>query len=461
MKFVPHSYQRYAIDRIVSEPRVGLFLDMGLGKTVISLTAVNELKYQRWAVAKTLVVAPKKVAEATWSREAEKWDHLKHLRIIPVLGTAAHRIRALNTPGDVWIVNRENVPWLVEYYRNAWPFDLVILDESSSFKNPQSKRFKALKMVLPRINRLVELTGTPRPHGLEDLWAQVYLLDGGERLGKTVSSFRDAFFTQDYAHPGQMYRTYSPQDGAEARVSAAIADICVSMKAEDYLELPEYIEDIVPVALDGKAQKAYDKLEKELLLEVDDQTVTAGTAAVLNGKLLQLCSGAVYDSEGRVLELHRCKIEAFLEVIEQLHGEHALVFYWFQHERDRLMEALKDTGLRVRVYKGPEDETAWNAGQVDVLLAHPASCAYGLNLQAGGHHEIWFGYPNWALELYQQANARLYRQGQKYPVIAHLLIVQGGMDEGVVSSLRDKGDSQESLMQALKARIEKARKKEV
>lgn len=460
MKFVPHSYQRYAIDRIVSDPRVGLFLDCGLGKTVISLTAVNELKYQRWAVAKTLVVAPKKVAEATWSREAEKWDHLKHLRIIPVLGTAAHRIRALNTPGDVWIVNRENVPWLVEYYRNAWPFDLVILDESSSFKNPQSKRFKALKMVLPRINRLVELTGTPAPNGLEDLWAQIYLLDGGERLGKTLTSYREAFFTQDYAQPGQMYRTYSPQDGAEARVKAAIADICVSMKAEDYLELPEYIEDIVPVALDGKAQKAYDKLEEELLLEVDDQTVTAGTAAVLNGKLLQLCSGAVYDSEGRVLELHRCKIEAFLEVIEQLNGEHALVFYWFQHERDRLVEALKDTGLRVRVYKGPGDETDWNAGKIDILLAHPASCAYGLNLQAGGHHEIWFGYPNWALELYQQANARLYRQGQKYPVIAHLLIVQGGMDEDVVSSLRDKGDSQESLMQALKARIEKARKKE-
>jgi len=255
-----------------------------------------------------------------------------------------------------------------------------------------------------------------------------------------------------------MYRTYSPQQGADARIREAISDICVSMKAEDYLELPEYIEDVVPVVLDEKAKKAYDKLEKEMLLEVDEQTVTAGTAAVLNGKLLQLCSGAVYDNRRQAMEIHNCKIEAFLEVIEQLHGEHALVFYWFQHERDRLVTALAKTGLRVRVYGGPDDEMAWNAGQVDVLLAHPASCAYGLNLQQGGHHEVWFGYPNWALELYQQANARLYRQGQRYPVISHLLVVQGGMDEDVVASLHSKGDTQEALMQALKARIEKARK---
>lgn len=458
MKFIPHSYQRYAIERIISDPFLGLFLDMGLGKTVITLSAVNDLRFNRWAVARCLVVAPKKVAEATWSREAEKWDHLKHLRIIPVLGSSRKRIQALNTPGDVWVINRENVPWLVDYYRNAWPFDMVVLDESSSFKNHQSKRFKALKLVRDRITRLVELTGTPAPNGLEDLWAQIYLLDGGTRLGKTISSYRDAFFTQDYSHPGQMYRTYSPQQGADVRIREAISDICVSMNAEDYLELPEYIENVVPVVLDEKAKKAYDKLEKEMLLEVDEQTVTAGTAAVLNGKLLQLCSGAVYDNSRQAMEIHSCKIEAFLEVIEQLHGEHALVFYWFQHERDRLVGALAKSGLRVRVYGGPDDETAWNAGQVDVLLAHPASCAYGLNLQQGGHHEIWFGYPNWALELYQQANARLYRQGQKYPVISHLLVVQGGMDEDVVASLHSKGDTQEALMQALKVRIEKARK---
>lgn len=403
------------------------------------------------------MVAPKKVAEATWSKEAQKWDHLQHLRIIPVLGTAAKRIRALNTPGDIWVINRENVPWLAEYYRNEWPFDMVVLDESSSFKNHNSKRFKALKMVRGLIKRLVELTGTPAPNGLEDLWAQIYLLDSGARLGKTISSYRDAFFTQDYSHPGQMYRTYSLQAGAETRIRAAIADICVSMKAEDYLTLPEFIEDVVPVVLDEKARKAYNKLEREMLLQVEEQTVTAGTAAVLNGKLLQLCSGAVYDSAGAVMEIHGCKIEAFMEVIEQLHGEHALVFYWFQHERDRLLSALGKTGKTVRVYRGPEDEVAWNAGEVDVLLAHPASCAYGLNLQQGGHHEIWFGYPNWALELYQQANARLYRQGQKQPVISHLLVVQDGMDEDVVSALHSKGDTQDALMNALKARIDKAR----
>lgn len=455
MKFEPHSYQRYAIERIVTGPSVGLFLDMGLGKTVITLTAVNDLRYNRWAVSRCLVVAPKKVAEATWTNEAAKWDHLKHLRIVPVLGSVQKRIRALHTPGDLWVVNRENFPWLVDYCRNGWPFDMVVIDESTSFKNHQSKRFKAFRLIRDRVARVVILTGTPAPNGLEDLWAQIYMLDQGARLGKTITSYREAFFTQDRAHPGQQYRTYSPQSGADIRIRAAIADICVSMKAEDYLELPDYIEDIVPVALDDKARKAYDKLEREMLLEVDDQTITAGSAAVLNGKLLQLCSGAVYDESGQAVQVHDCKVEAFLEVVEQLHGAHVLVFYWFQHERDRLLSALEPSGLRVRVYQGAGDEQAWNGGAVDILLAHPASCGYGLNLQAGGHHAIWFGYPNWALELYQQANKRLHRQGQRHPVIAHHLVVQGGMDEDVIASLHAKGDTQEALMQALKARITK------
>ena len=457
MKFVPHSYQRYAIERILQDNYLGLFLDMGLGKTVITLTAINDLKFNRWAVSRCLVVAPKKVAEATWSHEAEKWDHLRHLKIVPVLGSLKKRVQALHTPGDIWVINRENVPWLVEYFRNNWPFDMVVLDESSSFKNPQSKRFKAMKLVMSRIARLVLLTGTPAPNGLEDLWAQIYLLDAGERLGRTISSYREAFFTQDYARPGQMYRTYTPQQDAESRIRAAISDICVSMKSEDYLELPDYIESTVPVALDAKAKRAYDKLEKEMLLEVDTQLVTAQSAAVLNGKLLQLCSGAVYDSTGEVVDIHDCKLEAFLETIEQLNGEHALVFYWFKHEADRLTKALAKTDKVVRVYQGPEDEKAWNAGEVDILLAHPVSCGYGLNLQAGGHHAIWFGYPNWALEIYQQANKRLHRQGQKHPVICHHLVVQGGMDEDVIAALHDKGDTQESLMQALKARIERAK----
>lgn len=457
MKFVPHSYQRYAIERILQDNSLGLFLDMGLGKTVITLTAINDLKFNRWAVSRCLVVAPKKVAEATWSHEAEKWDHLRHLKIVPVLGSLKKRVQALHTPGDIWVINRENIPWLVEYFRNNWPFDMVVLDESSSFKNPQSKRFKAMKLVMSRIARLVLLTGTPAPNGLEDLWAQIYLLDAGERLGRTISSYREAFFTQDYARPGQMYRTYTPQQDAESRIQAAISDICVSMKSEDYLELPDYIESTVPVALDAKAKRAYDKLEKEMLLEVDTQLVTAQSAAVLNGKLLQLCSGAVYDSTGEVVNIHDCKLEAFLETIEQLNGEHALVFYWFKHEADRLTKALAKTDKVVRVYQGPEDEKAWNDGEVDILLAHPVSCGYGLNLQAGGHHAIWFGYPNWALEIYQQANKRLHRQGQKHPVICHHLVVQGGMDEDVIAALHDKGDTQESLMQALKARIERAK----
>ena len=453
MKFTPHNYQRYAIERIITHEKTGLFLDCGLGKTVITLTAVNDLRYNRWAVGCCLVVAPKKVAEATWSSEAAKWDHLKHLKIVPLLGSVQKRIRGLHTPGDVWVINRENLPWLVDYCRNAWPFDMVVIDESTSFKNSQSKRFKAMRLVLDRIARMVILTGTPAPNGLEDLWAQIYLLDRGQRLGRTLTSYREAFFTQDRAYPGQLYRTYSPQDGADARIRAAIAYICVSMKAEDYLELPDYVEDIVPVALDAKAKRAYDRLEREMLLEVDGQTITAGSAAVLNGKLLQLCSGAVYDGEGHTVQVHGCKVEAFLETVEQLHGAHALVFYWFQHERERLLAALEPSGLRVRIYRGPEDEQAWNSGQLDILLAHPASCGYGLNLQAGGHHAIWFGYPNWALEIYQQANKRLHRQGQRYPVIVHHLVVQGGMDEDVIAALHDKGDAQEALMQALKWRI--------
>lgn len=456
MKFTPHSYQSYAIERIIQDSSLGLFLDMGLGKTVITLTAINDLKYNRFQVSRCLVVAPKKVAEATWSLEAAKWDHLEHLKIIPVLGTAKKRVQALESPGDIWVINRENIPWLVDYYRNEWPFDMVILDESSSFKNPQSKRFKAIKLVMPLIRRLVLLTGTPAPNGLEDLWAQIFLLDGGIRLGRTITSYREAFFTQDYARPGQMYRTFTPQKDADERIKAAIADICVSMKSEDYLELPDYVENIVPVVLDAKARKVYDKLEKEMLLEVDSQLVTAQSAAVLNGKLLQLCSGAVYDSTGEALHVHDCKLDVFLETVEQLNGEHALVFYWFKHEQERLVDVLSKTGLTVRVYQGAEDEQAWNAGEVDILLAHPVSCGYGLNLQQGGHHAIWFGYPNWALEIYQQANKRLHRQGQKHPVICHHLVVQGGMDEDVISALHDKGDTQESLMQSLKARIERA-----
>lgn len=455
MKFMPYPYQQYCVSRIVADATVGLFLDMGLGKTVITLDAINTLRYDRWAVQRVLIIAPKKVAEGTWAKEAQKWDHLRHLRISVVMGSQQKRLRALATPADIYVINRDNVAWLVDYFKNAWPFDMVVLDESSSFKNSKSKRFKALKLVRSRINRLVELTGTPASNGLIDLWAQIYLLDGGARLGRTLGQYRERFFDPDKRSRTQIF-SYAPKEGSMEYIQQAIGDICVSMKAEDYLSLPDRIFDDVPVILDEKAKKAYRQLERDLLLEMDEGMITATSAGVLTGKLLQLCNGAVYDSEKHPLIIHDCKIEAFLEVLEQLNGQHCLVFYNFQHDRDRLLAALAPRGLRVRVYQDTADEDAWNIGEVDVLLAHPASCAYGLNLQNGGHHIVWFGL-TWSLEQYEQANKRLHRQGQQHPVIVHHLVVQGGMDEDVIESLRTKGDTQEALMDALKARIKKAR----
>jgi SNF2 family DNA or RNA helicase len=424
-----------------------------LGKTVITLTAINDLKYNRFAISKVLVIAPKKVAESTWSKESQKWDHLKMLRVVPVLGTLKKRIRALNTPADIYVINRENVQWLVEYYRNAWPFDMVIVDEFSSFKNHQAKRFKSLTWVRKHITRFVGLTGTPAPNGLLDLWAQVYLLDEGERLEKKITHFREKYFEPDQRDRDRVF-SYMPKPGAEEIIQEKISDICVSMKAEDYLELPDCIDNIVPVVLDSKAKEAYEKLEKEMLLEVDDTTIDAGSAAVLTNKLLQLCNGAVYDENRNVIDIHNCKIEVFLELIEGLNGKPALVFYNFQHDVSRIKKALAGSKLRVRELKTPQDETDWNNRQIDILLAHPASAAYGLNLQEGGNHVIWFGL-NWSLELYQQANKRLHRQGQKEKVIIHHLVVEGARDDDVMEALGDKGNTQDKLMESLKARIEK------
>lgn len=409
MIFHPHPYQAYCISRLLSDPALGLYLDMGLGKTVITLTAIADLEYNRLQVSRALVIAPKKVAEATWQREAGKWDHLRHLRFSTVLGSEAKRVRALNTPADVWVINRENVPWLVEYCRNAWPFDMVVIDESSSFKNHKAKRFKALTWVRKYIRRMVELTGTPAPNGLLDLWAQIYLLDEGQRLGKRVTQFRERYFDPDQRTRDVVY-SYKPKDGADSAIRQLIGDICVSMKAEDYIILPDCTYDDIPVMLDTKAKTAYERLEREMLLQVDESTIDAGSAAVLTNKLLQLCNGAVYDGQRQTVEIHRCKIDAFLEAVEALDGQPALVFYNFQHDLERLETALAGSGLRVRRLTGPADEAAWNGREIDILLAHPASCAYGLNLQQGGNHVIWFGL-NWSLELYQQANKRLHRQG--------------------------------------------------
>lgn len=413
------------------------------------------MKYNRFAVRRCLVVAPKKVAEATWSNEAAKWEHLKHLRIVPVLGNQQKRIRALNTPGDVWVISRDSLAWLVGYYRNAWPFDMVVLDELSSFKNHQAQRFKVLTWVRPHIKRIVGLTGTPAPNGLLDLWAQIFLLDQGQRLEKNISGYRTKYFEKNYNGFG-----YTAKPGADEVIHRKIADICISMKAEDYLELPDCIPNVVPVVLDDKAQKQYKQMEKELLLEIDDDTeITATSAAVLQGKLLQLCNGALYDGDRNVHEIHNCKIEAFLELIEQLNGKPALVFYSYQHDRDRILKALEKSGLRVRELKSPQDQLDWNAGEVDILLAHPASAAYGLNLQDGGNHVVWFGLP-WSLELYEQANKRLHRQGQKQKVILHHLVVQGGADEDVMAALESKATTQNKLLEALKVRVDRIRKGE-
>jgi SNF2 family DNA or RNA helicase len=409
-------------------------------------------------VSKVLVIAPKKVAETTWTKEAAKWDHLKMLRVIPVLGALTKRVRALNTPADIYVINRENVPWLVEYYRNIWPFDMVVVDEFSSFKNHSAKRFKSLSWVRKNIARFVGLTGTPAPNGLMDLWAQVYLLDGGQRLGKHITKFRERYFQPDQRDREHVF-TYAPKIGADETIRNLISDICVSMKAEDYLELPDCTTVTVPVLLDKKAKSAYEKLEKEMLLQVDENVIDAGTAAVLTNKLLQLCNGAVYDENRQVIEIHDCKLEAFLELMEALNRQPALVFYSFQHDLIRIKKALSKSELEVRELKGPKDEEDWNARKIDILLAHPASAAYGLNLQKGGNHVIWFGL-NWSIELYQQANKRLHRQGQTEKVNVHHIVVAGGVDEDVVAALEDKGATQERLMNALKARIEKYKKLE-
>jgi SNF2 family DNA or RNA helicase len=448
MKYIPHAYQAYCINRLLADPSLGLFLDMGLGKTVITLTAVNDLKYNRFAVNKILVIAPKKVAEATWAKEAAKWDHLKMLRVTAVLGPLNKRIKALNTPADIYVINRENVAWLVEYYRNNWPFDMVVVDEFSSFKNHCAKRFKSLTWVRKHITRFVGLTGTPAPNGLLDLWAQVYLLDGGERLGKHITHFRERYFEPNQRDREHVF-SYAPKTGADEVIKNLISDICVSMKAEDYLELPDCITVTVTVLLDKKAKAAYEKLEKEMLLQIDENVIDAGTAAVLTNKLLQLCNGAVYDENREIIEIHDCKLEAFMELIEGLNGQPALVFYNFQHDLMRIKKALSKSGLQVRELKSPQDEDDWNARKIDILLAHPASAAYGLNLQKGGNHVIWFGL-NWSLELYQQANKRLHRQGQTEKVIVHNVVVEGGVDEDVMGRWRIRGIPRRGLWRHLR-----------
>lgn len=453
MKFEPHEYQNFCIHKILNTKKVGIWQDMGLGKTVTTLTAIRELKYNRFAVRKVLVIAPKKVAEGTWMKEKDKWDHTKILRVSPVLGSQAKRIRALNTPADLYIINRENICWLVDYYKNTWPFDMVVVDESSSFKSHKAKRFKALSSMSSHIDRMVELTGTPSPNGLNDLWSQVFLLDGGERLGKRYTQFRERYFQPDKRGPAGMVYSYEAKPGTQESILEKISDICISMKSEDYLQLPDVTYHQIPVVLDAKAEKAYRELERKMVLELpEEEEISVTSAAALSNKLLQLANGALYDDDHGAHEVHNCKVEAFMELIENLQGKPALVFYNFQHDKARILKALEKSKLRIRELKTTQDEDDWNKGEVDILLAHPASCAYGLNLQQGGNHVIWFGL-TWNYELYTQANKRLHRQGQTEKVIIHHLVCSGTRDEDVMQALERKEDVQNWVMQSLKARI--------
>ena len=456
-EFIPHKYQLTAINHVINIPKCGLFLDMGLGKTISTLTAIKELKYNRFQVNKVLIIAPKKVAEGTWSKEKDKWNHTKDFRVSLVLGSQQKRIKALSVNADLYIINRENIPWLVDYLRNDWYFDTVVIDESSSFKNSRSKRFKALKMVLPKINRLIELTGTPSPNGVEDLWAQIYLLDQGVRLEKYITHFRAKYMEPNKRNRSQIF-DYKIKDGVYDSIINKISDICISMKSEDYLELPDLSYNEIPVILNDKARRDYDKMERDFVLELEgaEDEITAVNAAALSNKLLQISNGAVYDSSGIYTEVHDAKIEAFLELIERLQGKSLLVFYNFQHDRDRIKRALEKSGLVVKELKTTQEEDDWNAGKIDILLTHPASAAYGLNLQEGGNHVCWFGL-SWNLEHYQQANKRLHRQGQKEKVIIHHLVTQGTRDEDVMRALDNKAGVQEEIMQSLKARIKKVK----
>jgi len=419
---------------------------------VITLTAIQDL-IEDFAVWKVLVIAPKRVAEDTWTREHRKWDHLQALRISKVMGTAAQRTAALAKDADVYVIGRDNVQWLINHYtelRKGWPFDMIVIDELSSFKNPQAKRFRALKKALPCTKRIVGLTGTPSPNGLMDLWAQVYLLDQGERLGRTIGSYREKYFRPGKRN-GYVVFQWEPVKGAQQAIEDKLRDLCVSMSAADYLELPDRIDRVTPVALTEKERKAYKTMERESLIELEsseDAVVGLNAAAVMN-KLLQIANGRVYTSEGQVLRVHEEKLDALEEIADTAQGP-VLVFYSFRHDLDAIRERFPDA----RTLEKASDIEDWNAGRIAVLLAHPASVGYGLNLQAGGHVIVWYGL-TWSLELYQQANARLYRQGQEHTVIVHHLVAEGTVDEQVMGALKRKDTSQEALLAALKERAEK------
>ncbi|MBS4958160.1 MAG: DEAD/DEAH box helicase [Clostridium sp.] len=451
MKFNPWNYQQYSINHIIDHKAAGLFLDMGMGKTVSTLTAIDNLIFLG-EVNKVLVIAPLRVAEDTWSTEVDKWDHLKHLRISKILGTKKQREEALNKNADIYVTNRENIDWLVNECFDSWIWDMIVIDELSSFKSSKAKRFRALKKVRPYFKRIVGLTGTPAPNSLIDLWPQIYLLDGGKRLGKTITGFKDRYFNPGRRN-GYVVYNWELKEGAEEAIQNKISDICISMKADDYLDLPERIDNRVEISLSKKSMEIYKKLEKDLIIELGEEDITAANAAVLTNKLLQMANGAIYSESKEVFNIHDNKLEKLEEIIDTSNGKSVLVFYNFKHDYNRISEMLTKKKITYQTLNNSEDIKKWNNGEIQVALLHPASAGHGLNLQYGGNIIVWFGL-TWSLELYQQANARLHRQGQKESVIIHHLIAKGTVDEDVINALANKEINQNMLLEAVKARLE-------
>lgn len=443
MKFMPHDYQKYAIEYIKSHPITALFLDMGLGKTVTTLTAIRDLMYDAFEVKRVLVIAPLRVARDTWPDELRKWDHLKELTCSVVVGTVAERRRALQQDADIYIVNRENLAWL--YENSRLDFDMVVLDELSSFKNHQSKRFRAMKAMRPKVKRIVGLTGTPSGNGLMDLWAEFRILDMGERLGRYISQYRNLYFQPDKRN-GMVVYSYKPLPGAEKAIYHQIADITVSMKATDYLEMPELVSVAKEVRLSEKEKERYDELKKSLILKLPGGEVTSANAASLTLKLSQMANGAIYTDDKNVVNIHDRKLETLEDLVESANGKSVLVAYWFKHDKDRIRERME-----ARELKEPQDFPDWNAGKIPVALIHPASAGHGLNLQQGGSILIWFGL-TWSLELYQQTNARLWRQGQQSrTVIIQHIVAKDTIDERILNVLKHKDGTQAALIEAVKA----------
>ena len=443
MKFMPHEYQKYAIEYIKSHPVTALFLDMGLGKTVTTLTAIRDLMYDTFEVQRVLVVAPLRVARDTWPDEIKKWDHLKCLACSVVVGSVPERRRALQQDADIYIVNRENLVWL--YENSRLDFDMVVLDELSSFKNHQSKRFRAMKALRPRVKRIVGLTGTPSGNGLMDLWAEFRILDMGKRLGRYISQYRNLYFQPDKRN-GMVVYSYKPLPGAEEAIYHQIADITVSMKATDYLKMPELVSVAKEVSLSEKEKERYDELKKYLVLELPGGEVTAANAASLTLKLSQMANGAIYTDDKDVVTIHDRKLDALEDLVESANGKPVLVAYWFKHDKDRIRKRME-----ARELKESQDFADWNEGKIPVALIHPASAGHGLNLQQGGSILVWFGL-TWSMELYQQTNARLWRQGQtSETVVVQHIVTKGTIDERIMKALSKKEHTQTALIDAVKA----------